>query len=82
MEIPEKIVRFPAAPIAFVLVALSVLALALTAMYTLRGVTSPQNQGADRPVVTACSGLGPDAQDRCEHITATQQSRAEATHGH
>lgn len=82
MEIRQNIVRFPTRPIAFVLVVLSVLALALTAFYVFRTGAPSQNLGNDRPVVTACSGLVPDAQERCESIMAAQQSKAEATHGH
>ena len=82
MEIQQNVVRFPTRPIVLVLALLSVLALALTAVYVLRSSAPSQNPGADRPVVTACTGMVPDAQERCERIMAEQQSKAEATHGH
>ena len=82
MEIQRNLVRLPTRSIAFVLAVLSVLAVALTAFYVLRSSAPSQNLGTDRPTVTACSGMVPDAQDRCERIMAAQQSQAEATHGH
>lgn len=82
MEIRQDVVRFPTRPIAFVLAALSVLAVALTVFYVLRSSATSQNLGTDRPIVTACTAMVPDAQERCERIMAAQQSQAEATHGH
>lgn len=82
MEIQQNLVRLPTRPIVIVLAVLAVLAVALTAFYVLRSSGPSQNLGTDRPAVTACTGMVPDAQERCERIMAAQQSKAEATHGH
>lgn len=82
MEIRQNVVRVPALPIVLVLATLAVLAVVVTALYTFRSNAPAPKLDADRPVVTACSGLAPDAQERCEQIMAAQLSKAEATHGH
>lgn len=79
MEIRQNVVRFPTRPIVFVLAVLSVLALALTSFYVLRSNAHSQTLRTDRPNVTACTAMVPDAQERCERLASQQ---VETTHGH
>lgn len=82
MEIRQSVNRVPTRPIVFVLAALAVLALALTAWYALQGNAPSRNQGIYKPAVTACTSMAPDAEERCAETIAAQQSKAETTHGH
>ena len=82
MEIRQNVARVPTRPIAFVIAFLALLALALTGWSVLRTNAPSPSFHTGNPAVTACSGLGPDAQERCEQTIAAQQSQAELTHGH
>ena len=82
MEIRQNLVRFPTRPIVFVLAVLSVLALALTSFYVLRSNAPSQTLRTDRPIVTACTAMVPDAQERCERIQSEQLLGQEPSHGH
>lgn len=83
MEIRQNAARVPTRPIAFVIALLALVALAITGWSVLR-TNAPSSIGspAGNPVYTACSGLGPDAQERCIQTIQEQQSNAETNHGH
>jgi hypothetical protein len=82
MDIRQNAAHVPTRPIAFVVAVLALLALALTGWSVLRTNAPSASSPAGKPAVTACSGLGPDAQERCEQTIYAQQSKAESTHGH
>lgn len=82
MEIRQNAANVPTRPIAFVIALLALVALAITGWSVLRTNAVSPGSPFVKPLVTACSGLGPDAQERCEQAIQEQQSRAETTHGH
>jgi hypothetical protein len=82
MDIRQNTAHLPARPIAFVIALLALLALALTGWSVLRTNAPSTGTSAGKPAITACGGLGPDAQERCEQTIQAQQSKAETTHGH
>jgi len=82
LELRQNVAQVPTRPIAFVVALLAVLALALTGWYVLSSNSSSTSLPTGKPALTACSGLGPDAQERCEQTIQEQQSKAETTHGH
>ena len=83
MEIRQNVAQLPARPIAFVIALLALVALALTGWSVLRTTApSPDTRFAGSPTYAACSGLVPDAQDRCIVTIQEQQSNAEQHHGH
>lgn len=77
MELRQELRRVPTRPIVLVITILAVLALGLTAWYTLVSIPSPQ------PGTTVTSGFpGPDARDRNQQIQQGHEKDPEATHGH
>ena len=83
MEIRQNVARVPTRPIVFVIAVLALLALAITGWSVLRtNVPTTTGSPAGSPAYAACSGLGPDARDRCIQTIQEQQSKAEQTHGH
>jgi hypothetical protein len=82
LELRQNVAQVPTRPIAFVVALLAVLALALTGWYVLSSNPSSISLPTGKPALTACSGLGPDAHERCEQTIAAQQSKSEGTHGH
>jgi Na+-transporting methylmalonyl-CoA/oxaloacetate decarboxylase gamma subunit len=83
LEIRQNAAQLPTRPIAFVVAFLALLALAITGWSVLRTNAPSSNASpAGNPAYAACSGLGPDAQERCVVTIQQQQSNAETTHGH
>ena len=82
MEIRQNAAHVPTRPIAFVIALLALLALAITGWSVLR-TNAPSSTGAPaaNPAYSVCSGLGPDAQERCVQTIQEQQSNAELQHG-
>jgi hypothetical protein len=79
VESRQDVVRMPTRPIAFVLVLLSVVALALTGWYLHASSIPARSMGVQTPY--NATGLGPDALERNEQLAAQRRS-AEETHGH
>jgi len=83
LELRQNVAQLPTRPIAFVIALLALLALAITGWAVLRtNVVPPATPFASNPAYAACSGLGPDAQERCIVTIQQQQSSAENGHGH
>jgi hypothetical protein len=83
LEIRQNVARVPTRPIAFVIAFLALVALAITAWSVLRtNVQVTGTPAGNSSTYAACSGLGPDAQERCIVTIQEQQSNAETTHGH
>jgi hypothetical protein len=83
LEIRQNAAHVPTRPIAFVIALLALVALAITGWSVVR-TNAPPSTGspAGNSTYTACSGLGPDAQERCILTIQEQQSNAETNHGH
>jgi hypothetical protein len=83
LELRQNVAQLPTRPIAFLIALLALVALAITGWSVLRTNVAPSNTFVGgSPVYAACSGLGPDAQERCVQTIVAQQSNAEQNHGH
>jgi hypothetical protein len=79
VETRQGVVRMSSRPIAFVLVLLSVVALALTGWYLHASSIPARSTGVQTPYTA--TGLGPDALERNEQLGARHRA-PEETHGH